>query len=267
MAKKKKEMEGPPPPAAWMNTFSDLMNLLLCFFVLLFSMSTVDAEKFEKLAASFSSSISILPNGASAIGDGILVSNGVSQLNELSEYFSNMGLTSDGDQDNELKAMKEAIEQEELKQSEKMAEEIKEDLSRDDMTSDIEVDFTSQYVVLRLNGALLFDSGRAEIRNESMEFMSKIGDILKNYEGNLIEIVGHTDTVPVGSGSRYKDNTELSCFRALSVASYLQNEKGISPLNLQPSGRGEFVPIASNETAEGRAQNRRVEIKIHRELN
>ena len=82
MAKKKEEEQAPGSPA-WMATFSDLMNLLLCFFVLLFSMSTVDAKKFEEVAASFSQTFSIFTAGALSIGDGLLVSNGVSQLNEL----------------------------------------------------------------------------------------------------------------------------------------------------------------------------------------
>ena len=77
MKRKPDEPKGSP---AWMNTFADLMNLLLCFFVLLFSMSTVDAEKFEKMVASFQNTFSILPNGGSSIGDGTLISSGVSQL-------------------------------------------------------------------------------------------------------------------------------------------------------------------------------------------
>ena len=96
MARKKQE-DPPKPAAAWMNTFADLMNLLLCFFVLLFSMSTVDAQKFEQVAASFAQSFSIFTAGASAIGDGILVSNGVSQLNELDQYMNSTGKASDGD--------------------------------------------------------------------------------------------------------------------------------------------------------------------------
>ena len=78
MARKKTE-EAPAGAPAWMATFSDLMNLLLCFFVLLFSMSTVDAEKFEMVIASLQSSFSILPSGGASIGDGEMVSSGVSQ--------------------------------------------------------------------------------------------------------------------------------------------------------------------------------------------
>ena len=95
MAKKKQE-EAPKGSPAWMATFSDLMNLLLCFFVLLFSMSSIDAAKFEQVVASFSQTFSVLSGGASAIGDGILISNGVSQLNELDDYINSTGKMDDG---------------------------------------------------------------------------------------------------------------------------------------------------------------------------
>ena len=89
MAKGKKD-EGPKGPAPWMATFSDLMNLLLCFFVLLFSMSSVDAEKFELVIASLQSSMSILPAGGSAIGDGNMVGAGINQLEFLDNFFNEL---------------------------------------------------------------------------------------------------------------------------------------------------------------------------------
>ena len=97
MANRKPE-EPPKGAPAWQSTFADLMNLLLCFFVLLFSMSSINEEKYELIVASFSkSTFSIFEAGSSAIGDGVLVSNGVSQLNELSDYINSMGLNSDGE--------------------------------------------------------------------------------------------------------------------------------------------------------------------------
>ena len=101
MARKKQEDAKKGSPA-WMSTFSDLMNLLLCFFVLLFSMSTVDAEKFEMVIASLQSSFSILPSGGSSIGEGDMVSAGISQLPELDAYFSNDTAQTDGDENTEL---------------------------------------------------------------------------------------------------------------------------------------------------------------------
>ena len=100
MAKRKPE-EAPKGSPAWMSTFSDLMNLLLCFFVLLFSMSSVDSSKYEELVVSLNESFGIFKSGGSAIGEGVLISSGVSQLNNLDDYFSDMGKsakeTEDGD--------------------------------------------------------------------------------------------------------------------------------------------------------------------------
>ena len=95
MAKRKQE-EPPKGAPAWTSTFGDLMNLLLCFFVMLFSMSTMDAQKVELLAASFNQTFSIFSAGASAIGDGLLISNGVSQLNELDNYINSTGRDAEG---------------------------------------------------------------------------------------------------------------------------------------------------------------------------
>ena len=95
MAKKKQE-EAPKGTPAWMATFSDLMNLLLCFFVLLFSMSTVEEEKFQEVIASMQSSFSILPSGGSSIGEGQMISSGVSQLEMFDTYFNSV---TDGDSD------------------------------------------------------------------------------------------------------------------------------------------------------------------------
>lgn len=141
----KRKQEDPPKGAApWMNTFSDLMNLLLCFFVLLFSMSTVDAEQFEQVAASLSNSFSILPAGGAAIGDGTLVANGISQLNNLAEYVKNMGVSMDEAEEQDVE---EQIEEIKLEQSEKMAESIQEYLEQQNIEEYVDLDFNSQYVL------------------------------------------------------------------------------------------------------------------------
>ena len=102
MAKKKEEFKLPPgTPAPWMSTFSDLMTLLMCFFVLLFASSSVDVAKFDAIAQSFQQTFSIFKGGAKAIGDGILISNGVSQLNELDRYINSTGAAADHETDSE----------------------------------------------------------------------------------------------------------------------------------------------------------------------
>jgi chemotaxis protein MotB len=263
MAKRKAE-EPPKGAPAWQSTFADLMNLLLCFFVMLFAMSDVDKQKFELIAASFTQSFSVFTGGAQAVGDGILISNGVSQLNELDEYMTTMGKAAE--QNTEDKDKWDEIEEEQLKESEALSELIEEALQEQNMEGMVDVDFTSQYVSLTLNGALLFDSGSAQIKSESLPILDKIGVILKKYGKSIIEIEGHTDNVPIHT-SKFADNNELSSARALSVFNYLIDNAGLDPAMVKHTGRGEYVPVADNSTEAGRAKNRRVEIKIYHTLS
>ena len=266
MANKKPE-EPPKGAPAWQATFADLMNLLLCFFVLLFSMSTVDAEKWEKVVASFNQTFSVFTAGATAIGDGILISNGVSQLNELDEYINSTGKMDDGEIVSEDVAAAQAqIEEAQMEESEELAEMIQEAVTEKDMDEMIDVEFTSQYVQLTLKGALLFDSGSTLLKDEALPVLDQVGLILERYADGTIEIEGHTDNVPM-SGAKYSNNDELSSGRALSVFNYLLGSTNLNPANIKPAGRGEYLPVADNATAEGRSKNRRVEIKIYNSLS
>ena len=266
MAKRKPD-EPPKGAPAWQRTFADLMNLLLCFFVMLFSMSTVDAQKFELIAASFNQTFSIFTAGATAIGDGILISNGVSQLNELDSYMYSTGKGKEGENKPDgLEDATETVEKEGLKESEELAERIEEALEEKNLGKEIDIEFTSQYVQLTLNGAILFDSGKVDIKEEALPLMNQLGIILQRFATGTIEIEGHTDNVPM-SGSKYSNNDELSSGRALSVFYYLEQNTTLDMSRVKHSGRGEYVPIADNSTEEGRSRNRRVEIKIYNSLS
>lgn len=262
MARKKTE-EAPAGAPAWMATFSDLMNLLLCFFVLLFSMSTVDAEKFEMVIASLQSSFSILPSGGASIGDGEMVSSGVSQLQMYDIYYNQMANTQTTDDTSESSDVAEEYKEEALAESEQMAEQVQDLVAQYGIQDQVEIDFNAEYVLLNLNGAVLFDSGKSEIKSEAYPLMDKIGKILQSYQQNMIEIEGHTDNIPFTHSSKYENNDVLSMYRALYVADYMRNITTIDPSYIKSSGRGEYVPIADNSTPEGRARNRRVEIKIY----
>lgn len=277
MARRRQE-DPPAGSPAWMATFSDLMNLLLCFFVLLFSMSTVDEEKYNQLVASISSAFSILDGGATAIGDGVLISSGVSQLNELDQYINSTGNTADntvesdefndyehGDEltdEEKFEQMLEEIEEHNLAVNEQLAEIIEEAVNESGMADKIDVSFTSQYVELSLKGALLFDVGKAELKDSSLPVMERVGVILERYAGSTIEIEGHTDIVPIHN-DKFANNNELSSARALHVFDYLVENTTLNPADIKHSGRGEYAPIADNTTDEGRAKNRRVEIRIY----
>jgi len=249
---------------------ADLMNLLLCFFVLLFSMSTVDAQKFQMIAASFSETFSIFDAGATAIGDGVLISNGVSQLNELDQYINSTGKTAESDVDaNEIddyEKFTKMLEEEKLAASEELAEKIQEAAEDQSLDKDIDITFTSQYVQLTLKGSILFDSGKADLREDAIPIIEKVAMILDRYAESTIEIEGHTDNVPINT-SKFASNDVLSSYRALAMFDYLVQNTSLDPAMLKHSGRGEYVPVADNSTPEGRAKNRRIEIKIYNTLS
>lgn len=271
MAKKKKEEAPAPGAPAWMATFSDLMNLLLTFFILLFSMSSVDVAKFEEIAASLNASFSIFDSGAPAITEGGLISSGVSQLNQIDNYYTSMGTNQDEEDTNEDlsdEELKDKYDEMQSDATEQLGGKVEEDLEEEGLLSGeyegfIDMEITSQYVTLTLNGSILFNSGKAEIKNDAKVFVDKLGDVLKQYDDNLIEIKGFTDSVPVSASNKYADNMELSQARAYSVYKFLVNNKHMSEDSLECSGRGEQDPIASNDTKEGRELNRRVEIRIY----
>lgn len=295
MAKKKPE-EVKKGLDEWMGTFSDMMTLLMCFFVMLFAMSNVDEAKFDEVSQSFQQNFSIFKGGAKAIGDGVLVSNGVSQLNMLDEYINSTGKVADSDTQNtefkenaqgemdskmqelaeelgaskeEIKELQESIqnlENEKLKLSEELAERIEESLAENFLSDQVDVTFDANCVVLTFNGAFLFDSGKADLKTEALPMLNKIGKILSKYADDNIEIEGHTDSVPL-NGGRYENNDVLSNYRALAVFDYLKDNASIDPSIMKHSGRGEYEPIADNSTPEGRAKNRRVEIKIYNALS
>ena len=113
-----------------------------------------------------------------------------------------------------------------------------------------------------MKGSLMFEPASAQLTNDAKKLLTDVSGVLKIYENNLIEIEGHTDNVPIYD-DLYTSNNLLSSYRALAVFDFLVDENNVNPTKLKNSGRGEYDPIASNDTAEGRAQNRRVEIKIY----
>jgi len=115
---------------------------------------------------------------------------------------------------------------------------------------------------------IFFDSGRAVLKESGKVVLKKVGEALKSYQNKVIRVVGYTDNVPISKSIQniYPTNWELSVARATNVVRYLQ-DVGIPPERMVASGRGEYAPIAPNDTPEGRQKNRRIEIMlIDREL-
>lgn len=293
MARKKKAEEAPKGSPAWMATFSDLMNLLLCFFVLLFSMSSVDTAKFNEMAQSFASTFSIFEAGGAFFGEGNLVANGATQLNNLDEHKNTMGEKDDSDTPKEdifenegnteellkyyedkvaelegtieeLEHLEEIMEAEKQEAVTTVYDEVYELAQRYNLGDDVEfsMDKAYNFVKIDVKGSVLFEDNKAEIKKDAKPVLLKIGDILKEYDDFGIEIIGHTDNIPIKSGP-YKDNDYLSAARAIETARYLIETKNLDESKISFSGKGEREPVDTNATADGRARNRRIEFRIY----
>lgn len=240
--RQKNEDKGAPK---WMVTFSDLMTLILVFFILLFSMSVVDATKFRAVAESFQQRAifdfypSVVPFENPA--EDITVKRDPSD-----DVVDPLKDQNNKDADNQ-----------ELVQ---LFEEVQEFLEQNQLTDFISASKDDRGVVLVLQERPLFQSGEAQILDGAKPFLGKVADLLEKIP-NLVKVEGHTDSVPMNT-FRYPSNWELSGARASSVIRYLLESGDLEPHRFLAVGYADTRPVAPNTTPENLAKNRRVVIVI-----
>lgn len=226
----------------WKDTYGDMVTLLLCFFVLLYSMSSVNSEKWEKFVQAFNpgedtNQVVMVPGAdpgdQTVQGD---IPNDSSNIDPTDEYPSSF--------DELYQALKEYVEQNSMQDS-------------------IEISGEDGIVYIRYQNSLFFEPDRATLLPDSYPSLEFLGNSLKKLEDQiwLISISGHTAKVP-GASQLEGTNWELSSRRAAAVAMYLEGTSGINARLIRPIGFGGNYPIESNDTSEGRARNRRVEMVI-----
>ncbi len=235
MAKKCK-CECPECMPEWLATFGDLMSLLLCFFVLLLSMSTMDAKKVKEAIGSLAGALSVLEGGTQTevSRERIQKATPIQKNEETAQAVNKLQAAI-----TEFKEFSEGGKGEAITLSE-----------------------AEEGFFIRLPADITFPPGSARITNtDTLLFLKRIALIIKNYLPKNIDIQvrGYTDNTPPPPTSPYNDNWELSAARALSVLKVLL-KNGVNPKQLSAAAYGEYHPIASNATPEGRAKNRRVEI-------
>lgn len=160
----------------------------------------------------------------------------------------------------EVKTRKE----EELQQLKSTYDELVQGLKSEIEAGEIQIRRMKDRLSVNLVEKILFDSGRADLKSSGIQVLSKVGEELSKIKGKRIQIEGHTDDVPIGGKlkERFATNWELSASRAIAVVHFLQEKVGIDPANLSAGAYGEYQPAASNETLEGQAANRRIEIVL-----
>lgn len=217
----------------WIVSYGDMMSLLLCFFILLYSFSSLDAQKFQMVVLSLKGAFGVLDGGrtlenADMLG-GTEVMTESSGLLELAE----MGKTT---------AMIEAA------------------LQEHDLTGKVTLTAEERGLVVRLLDSALFESGKASLTAEARVTLDKIAAILELLS-NKVRIEGHTDNRPINT-RQFPSNWELSTARATTVIRYFIEQHKLDPMRLSAAGYGEFYPVAPNDSLINMAANRRIDIVL-----
>lgn len=235
---KNKCPECPKCLPAWLAAFGDLMSLLLCFFVLLLSMSSMDAKKISEAIGSLSGAMSVLEGGTKTeiSQQRIQESTPIESKDETSEMVNKVS-----------QAIMDANE-----------------LMEKGHGPSISVEEAQEGFVIELPASLLFKSGSATIENDdALLFLKRVALIIEELPNDMdVSVQGHTDNQSPGSNSPFKDNWELSTARAISVLQELLLD-GVNPKRISASGYAQFKPLATNVTKSGREKNRRVELHFY----
>lgn len=265
MPRKRQEEPEKDNHERWLLTYSDLITLLMVFFVVLYSMSQIDANKFKAVAESLSiafggGSASQVNVGSSASGPSIFETGSPksqsTQQGTTEEITDNMNTAGSGIKSGQGNADAENM----------TIEGIKSKLDKFAADNGIQAQLVSSIeergLVISIQETLLFESGSADITPRAREILDKINTVLATAP-NYIKVEGHTDNLPINTG-RFPSNWELSVLRATNVLHIMAAPGAISPDRLSAAGYGEYRPVASNDTVEGRARNRRVDLVILR---
>lgn len=216
----------------WLTTYSDLVTLLLCFFVLLFSFAEIDAQKFKEVMNSFQGGTGVLEDGTTL------------DFNDEPHPFD------DG-------------KEEDLEKLKTLLEEYADSVG---LETEIIISVEERGLIIRFMDNVLFDSGKADLKPESIDILETMAEILNRdeFKERLIKVEGHTDTDPIIYAEKFIDNWELSAVRSTNVLRYLVETGSIEGSRISTSGYSFYRPIAENDTKENKSKNRRVDIVILR---
>jgi len=227
---KKKPKAQPPGAPAWMTTYSDLVTQLLCFFVMMFALSTISETKYQQIATSLKSALrgspSVLLGGDHIFGEELPFDPATHVSGEFYDVY----------------------------------EEILEKLEEEGVGTAVEIYAEERGLIISFKEKIFFKIGSAELLPEARNILRKVGEVLAA-DDHEIRVEGHTCDLPIRTAA-FPTNWELSTARATNVTRFLIDVVGISPGRLGAAGYAEFRPIAPNTSEENRARNRRVDILL-----
>ena len=223
----------------WLTTFNDLITLLMVFFVLIFTMGSMDTVKLKKFQYALQSGLGIL-------GEGSMVSIAVND-SRTDQDMADLLVQAEGEVEPVVDEQEDAVP-------------IDEALKAFTAEPGINVRYSNQGVHITFEDFLLFDFGQADINLGGLAFLDKMGDLIQKIP-YPVRVEGHTDNVPIHT-ARYPSNWELSIARAVSVVKYFAESGKINPQRLSAVGYGATRPLVPNDSRDNRTRNRRVEIVL-----
>lgn len=235
---RKKVKEDSVDTNSWLGTYADTITLLLTFFVLLYSYSNVDAQKFKQLSNALQGAFT----GKSS--DKVLdfnISEGENPIVGLENNVNGKNIKPKEDVKENYENLKKQIKDEKLDEY-------------------LQVKVDSRGYIFEIKDKILFETGKADLKSESMPILNFISKYIANID-NEIMVEGHTDNIPI-KNYKYNDNLDLSSDRANNVTRYFIQNKNINPKRLKSMGLGEYHPIVPNDSDGNKAKNRRVNVLI-----
>ncbi|MES9967090.1 MAG: type VI secretion system protein TssL, long form [Sedimenticola sp.] len=256
--------EGLPP---WLATFADLMSLLMCFFVLLLSFATIDAVRFKKMAESMKDAFGVqreIPAAEIVMGTSVIKQEfSPSTIPEPSPIDEVRQQTTDVEKQHlDMKEAMEAAAEQIQQEVEQQAAELQEALKEEIDENLVSVETEEARVIIRIQEKGSFPSGTDRLNPGFYDVMDRISEAVVNSPGRVV-VAGHTDNIPIRT-ERFRSNWELSSARAVTVLQALLQNPNVDAGRLVVEGHADSKPLESNDSAEGRAKNRRVELVIER---
>lgn len=257
MARKPKEKVN---DKAWMDTYSDMVTLLMCFFVLLFSMSTLDATKWQILVKGFNPDAEVQSQ---------VVLDQIDQPNESTPAISDGGqsLTSDSDGKTLTTETSAAPTEEEIRNLDDLYKYLSSYVEENQLQDEIKLFQGEDYTYVMFSNNIFFDGDSSVLRREGKDILDVFGGALEKVSDlvSKIQVMGHTNQADPNRPNNVETDRFLSSNRAVEVLVYLQEKNIVAPGVLESIGYGQHYPIGSFTDPEGRAKNRRVELIIAEE--
>lgn len=250
--RRKKKEEEQEVNESWLLPYSDLMTLLLALFIVLFSTSSVDAQKFQQMSQVF--------NGIFLGGTGPIDYQNPVENDDHSKDGADAGATS-GQETEQQKQEPPILDLEEQKELEQIQARINSYIKENEFNSKFATSLTGEGLLLTIRDNVLFESGKAEVREDDKTTARELAKFLEMDPPRNIIISGHTDNIPIRNAN-FESNWELSVMRAINFMKILLEDKELDPRWFSAKGFGEYQPVGDNDTDVGRAQNRRVEVLI-----